>query len=79
MPFFEYKCADCGQVFTLLQKRDAPRAGYACPSCEGAETERVFSTFASAVKGDSLMAACPAGVPRGSCSHAGSCGCGHAH
>ena len=51
MPFFEYKCADCEKVFTLLQKRDAEREGYQCPDCQSTKTERVFSTFATATGG----------------------------
>ncbi|MBI2297826.1 MAG: zinc ribbon domain-containing protein [Armatimonadetes bacterium] len=65
MPFYEYKCGGCGEVFTLLQKRDAKREGYACPDCGASETRRVMSTFAS--HGDargksecSEAASCPA-------------------
>jgi putative FmdB family regulatory protein len=80
MPFYEYRCHDCGQVFPLLQKRDAARSGYACPSCEGARTERVFSVFASAVAGKSAAeTGCAMAGGPAACSHAGSCGCGHRH
>jgi len=78
MPFFEYKCADCGHTFTMLQARDAAREGHVCPSCSGHETARVFSTFASAVKGNSAAVSCPS-APPGGCRHAGSCGCGRPH
>lgn len=46
MPFFEYKCADCGAVFERLQSRDAPREGYECPQCGGTNTQRIISLFA---------------------------------
>lgn len=73
MPFYEYKCAECDRVFSLLQKRDAERTGYACPACGSTETERVFSTFATASKGSEAVAA-PSGG--GHCCGA-SCGCRH--
>lgn len=73
MPFFEYKCADCEKVFTLLQKRDAERTGYACPACESTKTERVFSTFATNRGGKSEVAC---GMPAGGGHCCGpSCGC----
>jgi putative FmdB family regulatory protein len=77
MPFYEYKCSDCGELFTLLQKRDAERTGYPCPKCEGEQTERVFSTFASAVA-NTTSAACYSGGSGGGghCCN-GSCGCRH--
>jgi putative FmdB family regulatory protein len=78
MPFYEYKCDDCGKVFTLLQSRSAERSGFSCPKCSGTQTERVFSTFASSVAGKSAADYCPTNRRVG-CSHAGSCGCGHPH
>ncbi len=72
MPFYEYKCAECDKVFSLLQKRDAERSGYACPACGSKQTERVFSTFATASKGEAVAA--PSGG--GHCCGA-SCGCRH--
>lgn len=47
MPFYEYRCADCGEVFTLLQQRTAAREGHECPQCHSTRTARVFSTFAA--------------------------------
>lgn len=76
MPFYEYKCASCAKVFTLLQKRDAKRSGYDCPDCGSQETERILSTFASAVAG-SKSDGCPLpAAARSHCCGAG-CGCGH--
>ncbi len=72
MPFFEYKCADCDKVFSLLQKRDAERQGYPCPVCESTKTERIFSTFATAAGGKSETAC---GVPAGGHCCGPSCGC----
>ncbi len=66
MPFFEYKCDDCDELFTLLQKRDAPREGHACPECGGTKTARVFSVFAA-------QTAQPSKVPAGACCQGGSC------
>lgn len=47
MPFFEYQCATCDNVFTLLQPRTAEREGHACPACESTATSRILSTFAT--------------------------------
>ncbi len=76
MPFFEYKCAACEKVFTLLQKRDAERSGYACPVCDSKQTERVFSTFATAVAGPKSSCPLPSGGGGGGCCSG--CAC-HSH
>jgi len=76
MPFYEYKCASCENVFTLLQKRDAARSGHECPGCGSQTTERILSVFASAVA-DSKSEGCP--LPKAARSHCcgSGCGCGH--
>ena len=76
MPFFEYKCAECDKVFSLLQKRDAERQGYECPACGSTTTERVFSTFATATAGKE-RAAVAAGAAAGGHCCGGGCGCHH--
>lgn len=74
MPFYEYRCGECGHVFTLLQKRDAPREGYECPECGKPETARILSTFAAHGDKDPMPVA--AGGGGGHCC-GGSCACGH--
>lgn len=75
MPFFEYKCNECDKVFTLLQKRDAPREGHECPACGATATERVFSTFATG-KGEAAKVTAGGGGGGGHCC-SGGCGCHH--
>lgn len=52
MPFFEYKCSACDNLFTLLQKRTAGREGHACPRCGSTRTARVWSVFAAQTAGE---------------------------
>ena len=69
MPFYEYKCDDCGEVFTMLQKRDAAREGHKCPECSGENTKRVLSTFSAHGNTDPV----PVSSGGGSCCCGGSC------
>ena len=52
MPIYEYKCAECGHTFSVLQPAGAPRTGAVCACCGGKDTKRVLSVFTSS-KGDS--------------------------
>lgn len=51
MPIYEYRCKDCGHVFSRLQKVGASSDGVSCPSCGSTSSERLVSTFASASSG----------------------------
>ncbi|MCG6963817.1 MAG: zinc ribbon domain-containing protein [Acidobacteria bacterium] len=51
MPIYEYRCTDCGHVFSRLQKVGATADGVTCPECGGANSERLVSTFASTSPG----------------------------
>lgn len=43
MPIFEYRCRSCDAVFELLVRSgDLP----ACPACNGADLERLLTSFA---------------------------------
>ncbi len=48
MPIYEYRCNECGHVFSRLQRMGATSEGVTCPKCESSEVERVVSSFASA-------------------------------
>ncbi len=48
MPIYEYRCKECGHVFSRLQRVGAPGDGIPCPECGSASSERLLSTFASA-------------------------------
>ncbi len=45
MPIYEYKCAECGHTFSVLQPAGAPRTGAVCACCGGKDTKRVLSVF----------------------------------
>jgi len=47
MPIYEYRCRDCNQKFSRLQKVGAGTEGVRCPNCEGTKVERLLSSFAS--------------------------------
>jgi len=56
MPIYEYRCKDCGNRFSRLQKIGASADGVKCPKCEGEKVERLLSSFASTSGGDSPAA-----------------------
>ncbi|NOZ78937.1 MAG: zinc ribbon domain-containing protein [Acidobacteria bacterium] len=62
MPIYEYRCNECGHVFSRLQHVGATSEGVTCPKCEGSDVERVVSSFASAGSSSG------AGVSAPSCS-----------
>jgi len=65
MPIFEYRCKACEHQFEELVTR--PDEAVQCPKC-GAETRKLFSTFAASVTGGSSA---PCGSPSGSCGYSG--------
>ena len=46
MPLYEFKCKECGNVFSELKRMD-DKSNAKCTSCESLETKKMFSTFAS--------------------------------
>ena len=60
MPIYEYRCNECGHVFSRLQRMGATSKGVTCPKCEGSDVERVVSSFASAGSGSSAGASASA-------------------
>ncbi len=53
MPIYEYRCKECGHVFSRLQRVGASSDGVTCPKCGSTEVERMVSTFASSSSGAS--------------------------
>ena len=53
MPIYEYKCKDCGAVFSVLQPINACRDCTACSKCGGKNTARIISGFSSSKSDDS--------------------------
>jgi len=50
MPFYEYRCADCGHEFEAMQKMsDAPLRD--CPECGKAELVKLVSASGFMLKG----------------------------
>jgi putative FmdB family regulatory protein len=48
MPFYEYRCRECGESFEVLRpvaERDKPAE---CPRCGASEAERKLTLFATA-------------------------------
>lgn len=47
MPIYEYRCQECGKVFSLLFLRSADANGQErCSACGSGQTKRLISTFA---------------------------------
>jgi len=51
MPLYEYRCAQCGRRFEVLQRVGADHDGVACPQCGSVEVSKQLSTFAASVGG----------------------------
>ncbi len=51
MPIYEYRCQECGSVFSRLQRIGATKEGVRCPKCGSENVERLLSTFASSSSG----------------------------
>lgn len=50
MPLYEYRCANCGRTFELIQKFSDPPAEH-CPSCGKGPVEKLLSSPAIQFKG----------------------------
>lgn len=46
MPLYEFRCRVCGERFERLVRGGDNLDEVACPNCQQAEVERLFSTFA---------------------------------
>jgi len=65
MPIYEYRCKECGDNFSRLQRIGSGNDGVKCPKCESASVERLLSSFAST-----------SGSPDVACPSASSCSSG---
>lgn len=62
MPFYEYKCRECGTRFEemiSLSRREEEERELACPECGARAAERQISTFASLSSQSPMRADCP--------------------
>jgi putative FmdB family regulatory protein len=69
MPFYEYRCQQCGHEFEAMRPmadRDRPCT---CPQCESTRAERKLSTFSASVAPSGGPGCSPAQAAR--CSNAG--------
>ncbi|BCV25066.1 zinc ribbon domain-containing protein [Gelria sp. Kuro-4] len=46
MPYYEYRCRDCGQRFEVRAPMNAKPEHPACSHCHRTNTQPVYSTFA---------------------------------
>ncbi len=43
MPFYEYACSACGEIFEVLQKLGASAEGVRCPKCGENDCRKLMS------------------------------------
>jgi len=72
MPFFEYECEACREIFAELRSGSEKDQPIACPECGDERTRRVLSGF-SVGKARPAAPATPCGAPAGSSCGGGSC------
>ncbi|MCU0606440.1 MAG: zinc ribbon domain-containing protein [Candidatus Edwardsbacteria bacterium] len=48
MPIYEYECRGCGKRFSVLVLKSGSAVETRCPTCGGADLERLMSRFAMA-------------------------------
>jgi len=60
MPVYEFKCAECGQIFSELRKMGDVKSGK-CPFCGSDKNEKIMSSFSSRSSGSSSGACAPSG------------------
>lgn len=75
MPFYEYRCASCQNLFELRRSSDQASMPAECPACAG-PGRRVLSMFQSPTRHSALerIGGAPAASGGGGCC-GGSCGC----
>lgn len=77
MPIYEYHCTVCDDDFEVLVKTAAAGDQVPCPTCEGEQTVKKFSAFATVSSNEQAIcseaAACREASMSGACG--GGCGC----
>lgn len=48
MPLYEYRCLNCEQTFSLLQRVGASEKDTICPQCGSSAVKKLISAFAYA-------------------------------
>lgn len=67
MPFYEYRCNECGEAFEMMMRFSESDRIPACPKCESQNTQKKLSRVASFGTGssDSAGASSSCGPSRG--------------
>jgi len=65
MPIYEYRCKDCENAFSRLQKIGAGADGVKCPKCESENLERLLSSFASTSSSPDVACSSPSSCTSG--------------
>jgi putative FmdB family regulatory protein len=47
MPLYEYQCRDCGEEFEKMARFSEAEQNPPCPQCQGKDTKKKISSFAS--------------------------------
>ncbi|MCC5942589.1 MAG: hypothetical protein JJU37_13700 [Balneolaceae bacterium] len=73
MPFYEYRCEDCGNIIEFrssMDKKEEMAASLVCDSCESKNFAQVFSGIALTGSSSTKQEA----PPTGGCCAGGMCG-----
>ena len=79
MPLYEYNCPHCEVVFDILRPFSRADDPAPCPRCQGLDTRRKVSAFASFSKGSDGSTTRVGGGGCAGCSSGGCATCGHHH
>ncbi|HHX43535.1 MAG TPA: zinc ribbon domain-containing protein [Chloroflexi bacterium] len=79
MPLYEYNCPHCDVTFELLRPFSRADDAAPCPECQGIDTRRKVSTFASFSKGSDGTTTRVGGGGCAGCASGGCATCNHHH
>jgi putative FmdB family regulatory protein len=61
MPFYEYKCQDCGHLFEELIRGPADIEALKCPRCHSVNLAKCLSLFGMVTSGGKVVTSAPGG------------------
>lgn len=78
MPFYEYRCRDCGSKYSLRRSMSQRDSLAQCPECEGANSSRCITMPLAFARSDDgqMRVIGNTGSPCGSCVATSCAGCG---
>lgn len=47
MPIYEFKCADCGEVFEVMGGYAEREKAHTCPKCNSSDVKQAISLFSA--------------------------------